>query len=82
MQPKMTFLVFIVLVLGLAGNTAFATVWNNWAGDRDWSNPGNWNNGIPEPGDDAIISSTGSNSPIFDENDTANGAVFLYRLVL
>jgi hypothetical protein len=42
-----------------------------WAGQNDnWNRPGNWSNGVPLPGDTAIVGTAGSASPFF------NGSLF------
>jgi hypothetical protein len=64
--PRMKILLAAALVvaflfcLGTGGAQAAFTCWSNGAGGN-WSNPGNWRNGlIPGPNDEATLNATGS----------------------
>src|SRR5437868_14042401 len=47
--------------------------WTGLGANPFWSNPANWDNGVPNPGDDLVFSSDFSQSPI---NDLPAGTTF------
>ena len=53
-----------VVVIGLAAGVARAQLTRQWTGagaDNRWSNPTNWNTGVPLPGDLAVLGNSASN---------------------
>src|SRR5216684_713960 len=52
----------------LSGDT-----WYGLGGNGNWSNPANWNNGVPNPGDDLAFSPSG---PFTPTNDLTPGMTF------
>jgi hypothetical protein len=70
MCRKLTYLVFIVLLLGSVSNAADIH-WTNAGGDKLWDNPANWEgNKVPGPGDNVFVDvppAKAPNGPIIRE---------------
>lgn len=87
MDKTLSFIATITCIFILLANNAVmadAVSWTNGAGNRIWSDTGNWNLGRlpyydPNTGhqDDAIIVQTGSNAPVFSDSDGSQSAWFI-----
>jgi hypothetical protein len=58
-----------LIVLGAAPAAALTTSWTNSAGGN-WNTPGNWDNGVPGPADDARIVLSGTYTVTLDVDAT------------
>ena len=64
-------LIFVVLVLGIAGSALAVDVdWTNGGGDRAWDNASNWSVGVPTGADKAAVRQ-GGDGPIIDIGTSA-----------
>jgi len=75
MCRKLSFLIFVVLVLGLVnGALAVNIVWTNDTGNSNWCDSDNWNpETVPDTGDTAIIDATSPDrGPIIGIDCNAN----------
>jgi len=63
MCRKLTYLVFVVLVLGTVCNAADVR-WTNAGGDKLWDNPANWDsNKVPGAGDNVFVDVPAAKAP-------------------
>ena len=63
-------LIFLLFLLGSVATQAQTTNWTG-ATNSNWNTPGNWDNGVPTPTLNAVISSTATNQPILSTTATA-----------
>jgi hypothetical protein len=63
MCRKLTYLTFVVLVLGSVTNAADVH-WTNAGGDKLWNNPANWDsNKVPGAGDNVFVDVPAAKAP-------------------
>jgi len=64
-------MIFVILVLGIAGIALADTNWTNGGGDRDWDNSSNWDAGVPTSTVKTGIRASIANGPIISSGTSA-----------